>query len=80
VPGWAESGFSWISRRVGCWGLETRHLESRAKAAARLDLEVSAGWVSLSSRDLWGGDTLLLSTASPLEPEPERFVVTNPRN
>ena len=61
-------------------GLETRHLESRAKAAARLDLEVSAGWVSLSSRDLWGGDALLLSTASPLEPEPERFVVTNPRN
>jgi hypothetical protein len=30
-------------------------LESRPKAATRLDLEVSAGWVSPSSRDLWGG-------------------------
>jgi hypothetical protein len=37
-------------------------LESRAKAEARLDLEVSAGWVNPSSRGLWGGDALLLST------------------
>jgi hypothetical protein len=27
-----------------------------------LYLEVSAGWASPSSRGLWGGDTLLLST------------------
>jgi hypothetical protein len=39
--------------------LESRHLESRAQAAARLDIEVSAGWVSPSSRGLWGGDALL---------------------
>jgi predicted acylesterase/phospholipase RssA len=31
-------------------GLESRHLESRPKAAARLDLEVAAGWVSPCSR------------------------------
>jgi pentatricopeptide repeat protein len=43
-------------------GLESRHLESRPKAAARLVLEVSAGWPSSSSRGLWGGDALLLST------------------
>jgi hypothetical protein len=30
-------------------------LESRAKAAARVDLEVCAGWVGPSSRGLWGG-------------------------
>jgi hypothetical protein len=43
-------------------GLESRQLESRRKEAARLDLEVSAGWVSPSSRGLWGGDALLPST------------------
>ena len=42
-------------------GLESRHLESRAKGAAGLDLEVSAGWVSSPSRGLWGGHGLLLS-------------------
>jgi hypothetical protein len=41
-----------------------RHLESRAKASARLVLEVSAGWASPSSRGLWGGDALLLSTGA----------------
>jgi hypothetical protein len=41
------------------WGLESRRLESRAKAAARLDFEVSAGWASPSPRGLWGGDALL---------------------
>ena len=35
---------------------------NRAKAAARLDLEVSAGWAILSSHGLWGGDALLLSS------------------
>ena len=35
-------------------------LESRAKAAARLDLEVSAGWVSPSSRGVMGGAMLCL--------------------
>jgi hypothetical protein len=45
-------------------GFESRHLESRPKAAARLDLEVSAGWASPSSRDLWGGDALMLSTGA----------------
>jgi hypothetical protein len=41
-------------------GLESRHLETRPKAEARLDLDVSAGWVSPSSRGLCGGDALLL--------------------
>ena len=41
-------------------GLESQ-LESRDKAAARLDIDVSAGWASPSSRGLWGGDALLLS-------------------
>ena len=36
-------------------GLESRHLESRPKASARLDLEVSARWASPLSRGLWGG-------------------------
>jgi hypothetical protein len=36
-------------------GLESRQLESRAKALARLDLEVSAGWARPTSRGLWGG-------------------------
>jgi hypothetical protein len=31
----------------------------QTQAAARLVLEVSAGWVSQSSRGLWGGDALL---------------------
>jgi hypothetical protein len=44
-------------------GVETHHVESRANAAARLDLEVSAGWVGPSVRGLWGGDALLLATA-----------------
>jgi 23S rRNA-/tRNA-specific pseudouridylate synthase len=35
---------------------------TRAKAAARLDLDVSVGWASPSSRGLWGGDALLLRT------------------
>jgi hypothetical protein len=39
-------------------------LESRAKEDARLDFEVFAGWVSPSSRGLWGGDALLLSTGA----------------
>jgi hypothetical protein len=38
-----------------------RHLESTTKAAARLVLEVSAGWASPPSRALWSGDALLLS-------------------
>jgi hypothetical protein len=41
--------------------LKIEKLESRPKAAARLDLEVS-GWAILSSRGLWGGDAFLLST------------------
>ena len=41
-----------------------RHLESRAKASARLSLEVSVGWASPSSRGLWGGDALLLFTGA----------------
>jgi hypothetical protein len=47
-----------------------RHLESRPKASARLVLEASAGWASPSSRGLWGGDALLLSTDS-WKPKPE---------
>ena len=53
----------------------SRHLESRAKAAARLGLEVSAGRASSSSRGLWDGDALLLSTRSefalPWGPKPQ---------
>jgi predicted Zn-dependent protease len=45
----------------GSLGLERRHLESRAKAAAiLLVLEVPAGWASPSSRGLWGVATLCL--------------------
>jgi hypothetical protein len=33
---------------------------NRAKAAARLDLDVSVGWASPSSHGLWVGDTPLL--------------------
>jgi hypothetical protein len=35
-------------------GLESRHLETRAKAAARLGLEVAVGRASPSSRGLLG--------------------------
>jgi hypothetical protein len=38
--------------RVEPMGLESRHLERRPTAAARLVLEVSAGWVSPSARGL----------------------------
>ena len=38
------------------------HPETRAKA--RLDLEVCTGWASPSSRGLWGGGALLLSTGA----------------
>jgi hypothetical protein len=41
-------------------GLE-RHLGSRPKAAARLDLGVSAGRARPSSRATWGADALLFS-------------------
>jgi hypothetical protein len=41
--------------------LDSRHLEIRPKAAARLDIEVPAGWAFPSSRGLWCGDALLLS-------------------
>jgi hypothetical protein len=37
--------------------------QSRAKAAARLDLEVSAGWARPSSHSLWGGHALHFSRA-----------------
>ena len=49
-------------------GFESRHLESRAKAAPRLVLEWSAGWASPSSRGLCGGGAaihLLLETETP---------------
>jgi hypothetical protein len=51
-------------------GFGKPRLETRPKAAARLDLKVSAWWVSLSSRGLWGGDALLLSTDLSAEPKP----------
>jgi hypothetical protein len=51
-------------------GLESRHLESRLKAAARLALEVSAGWVIPSSRGLWGENALLLSPPGCWKPKP----------
>jgi len=62
-------------RSLGLYGfscrvLESRRLESTPKAAVRLDLEVAAWWVSLSSRGLWGGDALLLSTDLSAEPKP----------
>ena len=41
---------------------ETPGWKSRTQAAARLDLEVSAGWACLAFRSLRGGDALLLST------------------
>jgi hypothetical protein len=42
--------------------LKSRHLESGAKTEARRVLEVSVRWVGPSSRGLWGGHALLLST------------------
>ena len=48
-----------LSRRANHGhGLERRFLGSRAKAVARLFLEVSAGWASPVSRGLWDGDAL----------------------
>jgi hypothetical protein len=44
---------TWTVGSARVWKAAT--LESRPKAAARLDLEVSVGWASLSSRGLWGG-------------------------
>jgi hypothetical protein len=38
---------------------QRRHLESKPQAVARLDLEMTAGWASPSSRGLWRGDALL---------------------
>jgi hypothetical protein len=52
---WGQAQGLDASRRV--WKAESR----RAKAA-RLDLEVSEGWASMSSRRLWVGDALLHST------------------
>jgi hypothetical protein len=46
-------------------GLRAHYLSrlgSGPKASARLGLEGSAGWASPSSRGVWGGDALLLST------------------
>ena len=61
-------GTAYVEVETGT-GLESRHLESRPYASARLDLEVSAGWVSPPSRGLWGGEALLLSTHNLLEAE-----------
>jgi hypothetical protein len=57
---------------------ESRHLEIRAQAAARLVLEVPAGWVSPSSRGLWGGDALLLSTDAAEETPALRLAASLP--
>ena len=76
LVGTLEDTESSPSRPVRClWGegSESRRLESRAKAAARLDLEVSAGRASLPYRGLWGGVALLPSPA-PLETETQAFV------
>jgi hypothetical protein len=59
----AGAGLRFGALGDGVWK-ESRHLESRPKAAAREDLEMSAGWASPSSRGLWGGDALLLSTGA----------------
>jgi hypothetical protein len=53
------------SRRAWSWSAAERQTLTwkpapRTKAAARLDLEVSVGWASPSSRGLCGGDALLL--------------------
>jgi hypothetical protein len=50
-------------------GLESRLLESRPKTEARLDLEVSAGRASPSSRGLWGGAAPFLTGG--WEPKPQ---------
>ena len=47
---------------------------SRHKAAARLDLDVYAGWASPSSCGLWGGDALLLSTRRCWKPNPGQLL------
>jgi hypothetical protein len=52
-------------------------VESRPKAAARLGLDVSAGWVSPSSHSLWG-DALLLSTRRCWKPNPGHLPASVP--
>ena len=56
------------------WGLESRHLERRPKATARLDL-VEPVRTILSGPVGWDG--LLLSTASPWKPNPEILLPTH---
>jgi hypothetical protein len=41
---------------------ETLRAPRPRQGSSRLVLEVSAGWASPSSRGLWGGEALLLST------------------
>ena len=43
---------------------ERKTVRHPKEAEARLGLEVSVGWLSPSSRGLWGGDALLLSTGA----------------
>jgi hypothetical protein len=49
-----------------CLGFGKPPLESRPKAEARWGIGVSAWWGISSSRGLWGGDALLLSSAAVL--------------
>jgi hypothetical protein len=51
-------------------GLES-HLESRAKAVPRSNLDVAAGWVSPSSRGLWGGRRSAALHRRCWQPEPQ---------
>jgi hypothetical protein len=71
--GRARSGCTWCVPLLGvCLGLDNTSRvvvkvgfgppPPEPRQAARLDLEVSAGWASPSSHGLWGGDTLLLSS------------------
>jgi hypothetical protein len=64
-------------RREGfrVWVKGRRHLESRAKAAARWDLEVSAGWASPYSRGLWGCNAPLLAIGGTVVVPPLRVSV-----
>jgi hypothetical protein len=56
----------------------SRKVRVGAQATARLDLEVSARWTNPSSRGMWGGDALLLS--SRWKPKPSSAVTLPTRN
>jgi hypothetical protein len=54
----------------------TLRVRKQTQAAARLDLDVSAGWASPSSRGMCGGDAMLFSTGA-AKPKPREHLPTS---